>query len=40
MRSMDQSLAELVAKKIVSYEEALIRAINPREFADLVGKQK
>lgn len=40
MRSMDQSLAELVAKKIVSYEEALIRAINPREFADLVGKHR
>ncbi len=40
MISMDQSLAGLVAKKIVSYEEALIRAINPREFADLIGKQR
>ncbi|MEW6095012.1 MAG: type IV pilus twitching motility protein PilT [bacterium] len=40
MKSMDQSLAELVAKKIVSYEEALTKAINPREFADLVGKHR
>ncbi|MEW6621266.1 MAG: type IV pilus twitching motility protein PilT [bacterium] len=40
MRSMDQSLAELVAKKIVSYEEALAKSINPREFADLVGKAR
>lgn len=40
MRSMDQSLAELVTKKIVSYEEALLKAINPREFAELVGKQR
>jgi twitching motility protein PilT len=38
MISMDQSLAELVAKKIVSYEEALAKAINPREFSKLVGK--
>jgi twitching motility protein PilT len=38
MISMDQSLAELVAKKIVSYEEALAKAINPREFGNLVGK--
>lgn len=39
MKSMDQSLAELVAKKIVAFDEALARAINPREFRDLVGKQ-
>lgn len=39
MKSMDQSLAELVAKKIVNYDEALAKAINPREFRDLVGKQ-
>ncbi|MFH1562673.1 MAG: type IV pilus twitching motility protein PilT [Nitrospirota bacterium] len=39
MISMDQSLVELVAKKIVSYDEALSKAINPREFRDLVGKQ-
>lgn len=38
MISMDQSLAELVAKEIVSYEEALAKAINPREFRNLVGK--
>jgi len=38
MKTMDQSLAELVAKKIVSYEEALTKAIYPREFRDLVGK--
>jgi len=39
MKSMDQSLAELVSKGIVLYEDALSKAINPREFADLVGKQ-
>lgn len=39
MKSMDQSLSELVAKKIVAFDEALAKAINPREFRDLVGKQ-
>lgn len=38
MQSLDQSLADLVSKKIVSYEEALTKSINPREFGQLVGK--
>lgn len=36
MHSLDQSLAELVSKKIVAYEEALANSINPREFGQLI----
>jgi twitching motility protein PilT len=38
MRLMDQSLYELVEKKVVSPEEALQRAENPEGFAELLAK--
>jgi len=37
MMSMDQSLSQLVHQRIVTYDDALNVAINPRDFKQLVG---
>ena len=38
MQTMDAALAELVAQKIVSADDALERAIDPENFLDLIGR--
>ncbi len=40
MISLDQSLANLYSAGVVSFEDALMRAMNPEEFLRLVGKIK
>jgi twitching motility protein PilT len=40
MRSLDQSLAELYHKKIITYDDALEKASNPKEFIALTEEKK